>query len=371
MAQTPPPPSVSVAKPIVREVTDADEFIGRFQAAEEVSVRSRVGGYLDSIAFKDGSLVKQGDLLFQIDQRPYVTARDSAQASLAVANSSLTYAKAQFDRVNALVTSGSQTVATLDDRRRELQSAEANLQGAKASLERANLDLTYSRITAPLTGRIDRHLISVGNLVQADITPLTTIVSLDPIDFYFDVDERRLLSYAEAARAKGSVLQEGGGGLEVTVKLGDRDQTMFKGKLDFSENRVDAESGTMRVRASFPNPNFVLQPGLFGRLELKGSNSYTAVLVPDEAISADQNERIVYVLNPDNTVVTKPVRTGPKILGYRAIRGGLKGDETIVIRGVVKVRPGIKVAPVQVVLPPQSDDAPASSQEAAVVETTK
>ena len=355
----------------MKEVTDNDAFIGRFQAAEEVSVRSRVGGYLQSIAFKDGSMVKEGDLLFQIDQRPYRTAYDSANASLAVAKSSLTYAKSQFDRVNALVTSGSQSVSTLDDRRRELESAEANLQGAQASLERANLDLVYSKITAPLGGRIDRHLISIGNLVQADQTPLTTIVSLDPIDFYFDVDERRLLSYAETARAKGSVLQEGGGGLEVTVRLGDRDQTMFKGKLDFSENRVDADSGTMRVRATFANPNFILQPGLFGRLEIKGSNAYRAVLVPDEAIAADQNERVVYVLGADNTVTTKPVRTGPKILGYRAIRDGLTGDETIVVRGVVRVRPGAKVTPVPVQLPPEIDDTPSSSQEASVVEPVK
>ncbi|MDL2409704.1 efflux RND transporter periplasmic adaptor subunit [Rhizobium calliandrae] len=363
--QTPPPPQVSVAKPVVREIVDNDEFIGRFQASEQVSIRSRVGGYLQSINFKDGQLVKQGDELFEIDQRPFVTAYNQATAQLAVAQSTLTYAQSEFDRVNTLVKSGSQTVSTLDDRRKELQSAQANLQGAQASVERAQLDLTYSKITAPLSGRIDRHLISVGNLVQSDQTELTTIVALDPIDFYFDIDERRLLNYAETARKNGNVLQEGGGGLKVSVRLGDRDHTKFGGTLNFAENTIDQATGTLRARARFANPGFVLQPGLFGRVEIEGSNSYTAVLIPDEAISADQNERVVYVLSPDNTVTTKSVRTGPKLYGYRVIRAGLTGDEQIVVKGVVRVRPGAKVTPVTVELPKENpNDVPATAQEA-------
>ncbi|NLS07425.1 efflux RND transporter periplasmic adaptor subunit [Rhizobium sp. P32RR-XVIII] len=363
--ETPPPPQVSVAKPVVRDVVDNDDFIGRFQASEQVSIRSRVGGYLQSINFKDGQLVKQGDELFEIDQRPFITAFNEATAQLAVASSTLTYAQSEFNRVNTLVKSGSQTVSTLDDRRRELQSAQANLQGSEASVERARLDLTYSKITAPLAGRINRHLISVGNLVQADQTELTTIVALDPIDFYFDVDERRLLNYAETARKNGKVLQEGGGGLKVSVRLGDRDQTKFSGTLNFAENTVDQATGTLRVRARFANPDFVLQPGLFGRVEIEGSNSYTAILIPDEAIAADQNERVVYVLNPDNTVTTKSVRPGPKLYGYRVIRSGLTGDEQIVVKGVVRVRPGAKVTPVTVQLPRENpNDVPATAQQA-------
>lgn len=363
--ETPPPPQVSVAKPVVRDVVDNDDFIGRFQASEQVSIRSRVGGYLQSINFKDGQLVKQGDELFEIDQRPFITAFNEATAQLAVAGSTLTYAQSEFNRVNTLVKSGSQTVSTLDDRRRELQSAQANLQGSEASVERARLDLTYSKITAPLAGRINRHLISVGNLVQADQTELTTIVALDPIDFYFDVDERRLLNYAETARKNGKVLQEGGGGLKVNVRLGDRDQTKFSGTLNFAENTVDQATGTLRVRARFANPDFILQPGLFGRVEIEGSNSYTAILIPDEAIAADQNERVVYVLNPDNTVTTKSVRPGPKLYGYRVIRSGLTGDEQIVVKGVVRVRPGAKVTPVTVQLPRENpNDVPATAQQA-------
>ncbi|MGO6724623.1 efflux RND transporter periplasmic adaptor subunit [Rhizobium leguminosarum] len=364
--ESPPPPQVSVAKPVVREVVDNDEFIGRFQASEQVSIRARVGGYLQSINFKDGQLVKEGDELFEIDQRPYITAYNEANAQLAVAQSTLTYAQAEFERANSLVKSGSQTVSTLDDRRKELQSAQANLKGSEASVERAQLDLTYSKITAPLSGRINRHLISVGNLVQTDQTELTTIVALDPIDFYFDIDERRLLNYAETARKNGTVLQEGGGGLKVNVRLGDRDETKFAGTLDFAENTVDQATGTLRARARFSNPGFVLQPGLFGRVQIEGSNSYTAILIPDEAIAADQNERVVYVLNPDNTVTTKPVRPGPKLYGYRVIRSGLTGDEQIVVRGVVRVRPGSKVAPITVELPKENpNDVPERVQQAA------
>jgi RND family efflux transporter MFP subunit len=349
--ETPPAPQVVVAKPVVREIVDRDEFIGRFQAAEEVQLRARVGGYLQAIKFKDGQLVKEGDELFEIDQRPFATALGQAKASLSVANASLIFAQAQFDRVNSLVKSGSQTVSSLDDRRRELDSAFANVQGAQSALDRANLDLMYSRITAPLSGRIDRHLISVGNLVQLDQTVLTSIVMLDPIDFFFDIVERRLLYYADTARKRGEVLQSGGGGLKVSVKLGDRDGSPYSGTLDFAENRVDPQTGTLRARARFANPDFVLQPGLFGRVELEGSNSYQAVLIPDEAISSDQDERVVFIVDKDNVVTTKAIRPGPRVFGYRVVRSGLDGSESIVVRGVVRIRPGMKVDPKETTLP--------------------
>ncbi len=360
----PPPAPVTVARPVVREVVDNDEFIGRFQAVDEVSIRSRVGGYLQEIHFSDGALVKQGDLLFVIDQRPFQTALDQAKASLEVANSSLTFAQAQFTRADSLSQSGSQSVSTLDDRRRDLMSAQANVRGSQAAVERAQLDLVYSKITAPLSGRIDRHLISTGNLVEADQTVLTTIVALDPIDFYFDVDDRRMLNYAATARTRGSDLQEGGGGVDVSVRIGDTAGSTFKGKLNFAENRVDSESGTMRVRARFANPDFVLQPGLFGRVEIAGSNSYTAILVPDEAIGSDQNERVVYVVDKDGNVSTKSVRLGPRLYGYRVIRAGMTGDETIIVNGIVRARPGGKVAPTVIQLPPERTNAPPESAAA-------
>ena len=283
--QTPPPPPVTVAKPVVRDVVDDDEFIGRFAPVEQVAVRSRIGGYLQEIHFNDGAIVKRGDLLFVIDQRPYMTAFNEASSALEVAKSTLTYAEAQFKRSESLSQSGSQSVSILDDRRREWISAQANVRGAQAALDRASLDLDYTKITAPLSGRIDRHLISPGNLVQADASVLTTIVTLDPIDFYFDVDERRLLNFQDTAKKRGVDLQASGGDVDVTVRIGDNSNREFRGKLNFAENHVDDESGTMRVRARFANPDLTLQPGLFGRISVEASNTYTAVLIPDEAIS--------------------------------------------------------------------------------------
>jgi multidrug efflux system membrane fusion protein len=361
LAQSAPPPApVTVAKPIVRDVVDSDEFIGRFQAVDEVSVRSRIGGYLREVHFQDGALVKAGDLLFVIDQRPYVTALNEATAALEVAKSSQTLAEAQFARTQTLATTGSQSASALDDRRRDLISAQANVRGTQAALERAKLDMDYTNITAPQSGRVDRRLISVGNLVTADQTILTSIVSLDPIDFYFDVDERRLLSYAETARSRGSNLQEGGGGLDVSVSIADTKGQAFKGKLNFSENRVDDQTGTMRVRARFPNPDFILQPGLFGRVNVEGSNKYKAILIPDEAIASDQDQRIVYVVAADGSVTGKPIRLGPKLYGYRVVRSGMTGDETIVVNGLMRIRPGVKVAPAMSVLPPEAQTAGAS-----------
>jgi RND family efflux transporter MFP subunit len=242
-------------------------------------------------------------------------------------------------------------VSILDDRRREWISSQANVRGAQAALDRAALDLDYTKITAPLTGRVDRHLISIGNLVQADSSVLTTIVSLDPIDFYFDVDERRLLNFQDTAQKRGVDLQASGGGVDVTVAIGDSSRRKFEGKLNFAENRVDGDSGTLRVRARFPNPNLTLQPGLFGRIQVEAGNTYKAVLVPDEAISSNQNERIVFTVDDGGTVRTKAVRTGPKLNGYRVIRTGLDGSETIVINGLVRIQAGAKVTPRMTELP--------------------
>ncbi len=347
-------PAVTVAKPVVRDVVDVDEFIGRFEAVDEVTIRSRIGGYLDQVDFTDGAMVKKGEQLFVIDQRPFKTALDVATSSLEVAKSTLVFAEAEFTRTESLVQKGTLPISTLDDRRRELRSAQANLRGAEASLARAELDLEYTKIIAPLAGRIDRRLVSVGNLVQADQTALTTIVSLDPIDFYFDVDERRLLNYARQAREQGSNLQEGGGSLDVYVTIADSSEKPFKGKLDFAENRVDQETGTMRIRARFDNPDFVLQPGLFGRVEVSASNTYTGILVPDDAIGSDQDQRVVYVVAEDGSFTTKPVRLGPRLYGYRVIREGMTGDETIVVNGLTRLRPGVVVDAKMVTLPPEA-----------------
>jgi len=353
--EAPPAPVVTVAKPLVRDIVEDDEFVGRFEAVDQVSLRSRVGGYLDQVHFQDGTLVKQGDLLFTIDQRPFKAALNQAQAQVDSAKTLVEFSKMQFERAETLSREGNIPVSTLDDRRREYLAAQAQLDGAEAALENASLDLEFTEIKAPFSGRVDRRLISPGNLVQADQTVLTTIVSIDPIDFYFDIDERTYFAYARDARERGGVMQEGAGGVDVVVRVADRDEATFKGKLDFAENRLDEATGTMRARARFDNKDGVLQPGMFGRINVPGSLPHPGVLLPDEAIGADQNRRIVFVVDEAGLISAKPVRTGPRIDGYRVIREGLTGEETVVVNGLVRVRPGVTVKSEMTKLPPKGE----------------
>lgn len=351
----PPPPPVTVAKPIVRDIVEDDEFVGRFDAVDDVAIRARVAGYLDQVHFKDGAIVNKGDLLFTIDRRPYQAAYDAAKSQVDVATSLLEFSKMQLERAEQLAKSGNLSTSILDDRRREFLSAQAQLQGADAALRTSSLDLEFTEIKAPLTGRIGRRLVSPGNLVQPDSTLLTTIVALDPIYFYFDIDERAYFAYARDARERGGTMQDGSVGLDVSVRLADVNADPFKGKLDFAENRLDQATGTMRARARFDNKDGILQPGMFGRINVPGSLPHPGILVPDDAIGADQNRRIVFVVDDAGQVSTKPVRTGPRIDGYRVIREGLTGDETIVVNGIVRVRPGVTVKAEMITLPPKAE----------------
>lgn len=348
-------PTVTVAKPVSKEIVEDDEFVGRFDAVDDVAIRARVSGYLQDVHFRDGAMVAKGDLLFTIDQRPYQAAYDAAKSQVDVATSLLEFSKTQLDRAEALAKSGNLSVSALDDRRREFLAAQAQHQGAQAALRNASLDLEFTEIRAPIAGRIGRRLVSAGNLVQPDSTLLTTIVSIDPIDFYFDIDERSYFAYARDARTRGNVLQEGGGGVDVVVRLADRNEATFNGKLDFSENRLDQATGTMRARARFDNKDGILQPGMFGRVNVPGSLPHPGMLLPDEAIGADQNRRIVFVVNDAGEVSAKPVRTGPRIDGYRVVREGLTGDETVIVNGLMRVRPGITVKPEMITLPPKAE----------------
>ncbi len=350
LAQQGPPP-VSVAKPIVKTVVEDDEFVGRFEATAEVRVRARLTGYLDSVHFTDGQLVKKGDLLFTIEQRQFQTALRQAEAQIGVSMATLDFAKEQLDRAESLIQNGNIAQSTVDQRREAFLAASGALEQARAADELARIDLEWTEIRAPMSGRIDRTLVDPGNLVGANETVLTTIVSDDPAYFFFDIDERYFLAYARDARTRGSTLQEGGGGLEVMVTLSDEKIPAQKGILDFSENRIDPETGTMRVRAVLENPDGVLTPGLFGRVNVPGSLPYEGVLVPDQAVVADQNRRLVMIVDGEGKIIPRPVRPGPKIDGYRVIREGLDGSETIVVEGIVRARPGSVVTPELIELP--------------------
>ena len=351
-AAAPPPPPVDVAKPIVKQIVEDDEFIGRFEAMDRVELRSRVDGYLYEIHFADGDLVQKDQLLFTIDQRPFQARLAQAEADVNSALAVVEFTKDDLDRAIALADRGNLSQQTLDQRRQEYKVAEANLAAAQAAVEVAKLDLEYTEIRAPIAGRIDEKWVSIGNLVTANNTILTTIVSQDPIYFYFDIDERSFLAYARDARTRSETLQQGSGSLPVRVRLGDDREAPHEGILDFAENQIDEGTGTMRVRAVFPNPQGILQPGLFGRINVPGSLPYLGVLIPDEAIAADQERRIVYVVDSKGVATARVIRPGPRIDGYRVVREGLDGSETIVINGLMRVRPGVTVAPQLVELPP-------------------
>ncbi len=357
VAQSQKPPEVTVAVPVVKQIVEDDEFVGRFDAAQAVDVRARVSGYLQEVQFRDGTLVKEGDLLYTIDRRLFEVSLHQAEAQVSVAQASYDFANEQMARANALLGNGNIAQSAVDERRETLLGATGALDQAKQALETAQINLDFSEIRAPISGRIDRTQVTPGNLVRADDTILTSIVSIDPMYFYFDIDEKYFLAYSKDARIRGSALQEGGGGLDVTIRLSDDRIAPFPGKLDFSENRIDANSGSMRVRAIVANPDGVLTPGLFGRINVPGSFPYKGVLIPDAAVVADQNRQMVMTVDDKGTVTPRPVRPGPRIDGYRVIREGLDGTETIVIEGLMRARPGAVVTPVKVDLPPVAEPA--------------
>lgn len=353
-AAPPPPPPVAVAKPVVKEIVEVDEFTGRFDAVAAVEIRARVGGYLESVQFADGAIVKEGDLLFVIDRRPFQAAFAQADATLVSARARLDFARQELERVERLTRSGNAPERQLDERRQQFLSAQADVNGAQGALTQARLDLGFTEIRAPISGRISRKLVTAGNLVRANDTMLTTIVALDPIYFYFDIDERSYLAYVRRSQ-NGSREANGYG---VKVGLADERELTHAGKLDFVDNRLDQSTGTMRARAILENKSMLMMPGMFGRIGIPGSNRYRAVLVPDEAIGADLDRRFVYTVAADGTVSQTVVRPGPRYDGYRIVRSGLNGDETIIVNGMQRARFG-KVTPQPTELPPTREAAAA------------
>jgi RND family efflux transporter MFP subunit len=353
LAQGGPPqaPPVTVAKPVVKDIVERDDFIGRFEAVDQVDIRARVSGYLDKVHFQDGTLVKAGDLLFTIDPRPYRNAFEQAQAAVTSSEVRLNFAQSDLDRAEQLRRTGNVADQLLDQRRQAFLTAKADLDRAQAFLRQAQLDVEFTEIKSPLSGRISRKLVSEGNLINANETILTNVLTLDPIQFYFDVDERSYLAYSRQTQGGTRTSTEGAAN-EVMLTLTDERQGPRYGRLDFVDNRLDMASGTIRARAVFDNKDLFLTPGLFGRVTIGGSDPYRGILLPDEAVSSDQDRRVVYVVGDNNVVNLAPVRTGPRIDGYRVIREGLKGDETVVVNGLVRVRPGMPVTPQMTTLPP-------------------
>ncbi|GJD47906.1 Efflux pump periplasmic linker BepF [Methylobacterium crusticola] len=355
-AQAPggPPPTVTVAKPVVKQVVEHDDYTGRFNAIEYVEVRARVTGYLEKIHFQDGAVVKKGDLLFTIDRRPYKAALDQSQAALASAQARLNFSQTDLERAQTLSRSGNISEQVTDQRRQASLTAQADVDSATAALRQAQLNYGFTEVRSPIDGRISQRNVTEGNIVITDQTLLTTIVSLDPIYFSFTVDERSFLSYQGTLNI-GMGATQNEHTVPILVALTGEPKPTRKGVLNFVDNRVDDATGTVLLRATVENPDRFIKPGLFGIVSMPASLPYRGVLIPDDAVGANQDKRIVYVLGADDTVTTRNVRLGPKIDGYRVIRDGLKGDETIVVTGLTRVRPGAKVTPERKDLPPVRD----------------
>jgi RND family efflux transporter MFP subunit len=347
--QAPPPqaPEVTVAEVLQREIIDWDRYMGRLQAVQTVEVRARVSGYLESVNFKEGAIVQQGDLLFVIDPRPNEAALKAAAAEVIMAEARLRLAETRRLRAERLFKSKSIPAEEFDIRTEERRETAAALDAARAALESARLDLEFTQIKAPITGRIGRALVTPGNLVSGgteNSTLLTTIVSLDPIHVYVTADEQAYLHYRRMDR-EGRRPSSRDVPNPVRLKLADEETFSHEGVMDFVDNRVDENTGTMLGRAVFANPDYLLTPGMFAEVELLGEGPYDAVLVPDAAIGNDQARRFVYVIDANGVAERRYVVPGRLYGRLRVIREGLNPGERIVINGIQRVRPGEPVAP--------------------------
>lgn len=359
---TMPAPMVTVAKPLERQVTDWDEYTGQVAAVESVELHAQVSGYLESVHFKDGALVKKGDLLFAIDPRPFKAALDEARADLTVTKVRLELATSELNRARKLAAEKLIAAESLDVKVKAKREADAALEAATAAEHAAALNLEFSRIRAPISGRIGRALVTTGNLVSGggqEPTLLTTIVSVDPVYVYFTADERAVLRYMRLAE-EGIRPSSRDTPNPVRLQLADEEGYPHQGQMDFVDNQVDPATGTMQGRAVFPNPAGELMPGLFARVQLRGEGPYPALVVPDQAVATDQAQRIVYVVGPDDMVTARPVQLGRTLGELRIIRSGLKADERVVINGIQRVRPGIKVSPEAGQIPEPADGAAAA-----------
>lgn len=345
-AAKPEAPEVQVARPVVRKVVDHIELAGRAEAASTVEVRPRVSGFLDKVSFKEGAEVKPGEVLFVIDARPYQAEVDKAEAGVAVAQAQVKRSDTELQRAKALVARGALSREELDKIVSEREEAEARLAVAKAAREVARLNLDFTRVSAPIDGRISRRFVDPGNVVKADETLLTTIISQAPIYVYFELDELTALRLMRAARA-GELKAAGGGGLPVALRLATEESFDRKGVADFADNRIDPKNGTLRLRAVFENADRAIFPGAFARVRLTTSGPHDALLVPEAAVLKKDEQAILYVVKED-TVEARPVVLGAQHDGLRAISKGLAPEDLVIVAGVNRVRPGMTVRPAKV-----------------------
>lgn len=352
-AQTaaPPPPQVTVAKPTKKLVSDFDEYVGRFIAFDYVEVRARVSGYLDQIQFTDGQLVKKDDPLFTIDRRPFLASLDQVKAAVEQAKANLAFAEADLQRGAELPRGTVITQQTYDQRIQAKRVAEASVMAQEAAMRQAALDLAFTELKAPVSGRIGDRRVSTGNLVMGGTTGTTTllatIATVDPIRFEFTLDEASYLRYLRMATDAGSSTANRGMSLPVKLKLIDEKDFAHQGKIDFIDNAIDRSSGTIRGRAEFQNADGKLTPGMFGRLQISATAPAEALLVPDAAVATEQVRKFVYTIGADNVATPKYVTLGPVVDGLRVIATGLSADDTVVVNGLMRVRPGAKVTPQQ------------------------
>jgi membrane fusion protein, multidrug efflux system len=339
---------VTVATPIARKVVQWDEYTGRFEASERVAVRPRVSGYIDKVHFTDGADVKQGDLLFTIDRRPFQIAVDAARADLARAQAQVTLGQVDYQRAQELVRTATTSVRDLDQRKANLDTAQAQVMAAQAALHNAELNLEWTEVRAPISGRVSDRRVDAGNLVtggQDGANVLTTIVKLDPIYFVFEGSEADYIRYQRLNRA-GQRPSSRGAANPIRIQLADETGWPHAGKMDFVDSEVNARSGTIRGRAVLDNHDLFLSPGTFGRLQLYGG-TVDALLVPDEVLVSDQARKVVLTVGPDNKIVAKPVTVGGFALGLRVVTAGLAPSDRVVVDGLANpfVRPGMVVSP--------------------------
>jgi RND family efflux transporter MFP subunit len=341
----PPPPEVSAVQPVVKEVTEWDDFTGRLEPIKSVEVRARVSGWLDSIHFKDGQMVKAGDLLFVIDPRPYEAEVERTRAELKRAEAQRNLGLQNLQRAEKLVGGSVIAQEQFDTRRNEYEIAAANVLEAQAAAKAAELNLEFTRVKAPIDGRISRRYADEGNFItggSGQSTLLTTIVPFNPLYATFDADERLYLKYTRLDLS-GQRRTSREAPNPVRIALADEKEFSHEGKMDFVDNRLDPQTGTMRGRAIIDNSDGLLTPGLFVRVQLKGRGPYSALLIPDEAIGTDQSKRFVMVVDKEGLAQRRFITTGRLYDGLRAVEEGLTPEDRVIISGLMRVRPGMPV----------------------------